>query len=134
MLVPLELSRIVICEFNQHQVLYLKEKESLREFPVVIGLFEATTIERKLRKTVSERPLTHELFCQMVQGLGGRLLDVVIHKVEGQTFFAHLRVQMPDRIVLLDARPSDAIAIALCVEPRLPILVTPEVLNQVAPA
>lgn len=134
MLVPLELSRIIICEFNQHQVIFLKEKNGVREFPVVIGLFEATMIDRKLRGTPSERPLTHDLFGRMVQALGGTLLDVVIYKVDGQTFYAHLRVNMPDRIVLLDARPSDAIAVSLCVEPHLPLFATQEVFDEVAPA
>lgn len=128
-LIQAEISRIVICEFNPHQVIFLKEKNGLREFPIVIGLFEATTIDRKIRKIPSDRPLTHDLFPPMVQALGGKILDVVIHKVEDQTFYAHLRLRQGERMILLDMRPSDAIAIALCHRPALPLYVREDVLQ-----
>lgn len=132
MLVPLELARIIICEFNQHQVLFLKEKGGVREFPIVIGLFEATTIDRKLRHLMSERPLTHDLFTNLILALDGELLDMVIYKAQGEAFFAHLRIKIANRLILLDARPSDAVAICLGSTPARPIFVQKEVFEQVA--
>ena len=130
MVIQVELSRIIICEFNQHQVIFLREKNGSREFPIVIGLFEATTIDRKLRHLTTERPMTHDLFRNMVRALGGKFLDVVIYKVEGQTFYAHLRIKRGDTLILLDCRPSDAVAIALCESPPLKIFVQEDVLNK----
>lgn len=130
MIIQVELSRIIICEFNQHQVIFLKEKNGFREFPVVIGLFEATAIDRKLRNQMTERPMTHDLFRNMVRALGGKFLDVIIYKVEGQTFYAHLRIQKGTTMILLDCRPSDAVVIALSESPPLKIYVQEDVLNQ----
>lgn len=129
MLQRVDLSRVIICEFNQHQVIYLKERNGMRELPVVIGLFEATTIDRKLRRLPSERPLTHDLFRQAVGALGGEIESVEIYKVEGQTFFAHLKIRQDNKLVLLDARPSDALALAYCYDPPLPIFVQEEVME-----
>ena len=132
MIVQVEISRVIISEFNQHQVIYLKEKDGPREFPVVIGIFEATTIDRRLRKIPSVRPMTHDLFRDMVKALGGTIRDMVIYRAEGQTFYAHLRIQKGEELILLDSRPSDAIAITLGEDPPLNIYVQEEVLQQVA--
>lgn len=129
MFIQVELSRIVICEFNQHQVIFLKEKHGTREMPVVIGLFEATMIDRKLKKIPTPRPLTHDLFCQAVKALGGQMEAVEIYRAEGQTYYAHLRMKQGEKEILLDARPSDAIALALCFSPPLLLYVSEEVLN-----
>ena len=132
MLRQVDLSRVIICEFNQHQVIYLKERNGSRELPVVIGLFEATTIDRKLRRLPSERPLTHDLFCHAVAALGGTCEAVEIYKVEGQTFFSHLKIRQGNKLLLLDSRPSDALALALCYNPPLPIFVQEEVMETAA--
>lgn len=123
-------SRVVICELNPHQAVFLREKNGSREFPIILGLFEATIIDRKIRKLPSTRPLTHDLLFQSIAALGGSLVDVVINRVEKQTFFAQIRLQQADRFVYLDARPSDAIALAVSVEPDLAIYVTEDVLEQ----
>lgn len=126
----MELSRIVISEINNQQVIFLREIDGGREFPIVIGIFEATSIDRRVKGSASPRPLTHDLLCSAVELLGGTFQDVYIHQMQEQTFFASLRIKQKRKLVELDARPSDAIAVAVAQSPPLPILVEEEVLER----
>ena len=82
MSVQMELSRIIISEINDQQVVYLKEVEGDRTFPILIGLFEATSIDRRVKHHPSPRPLTHDLIVAVVDSLGGELQDVVISELK----------------------------------------------------
>ena len=128
--IQLELARIVITEMNNQQVLVLREANGKREFPIIIGIFEATTIDRRVRGVLSPRPLTHDLICNAIELLGGKIRDIYIHRLEEQTYFASLRVVRDDELIEVDCRPSDAIAIAVSFAPRLPILIEESVFEQ----
>ncbi len=129
--VHMELSRIIISEINEQQVIYLKEVEGDRTFPILIGLFEATSIERRVKQRNSPRPLTHDLLVNTVDCLGGELQDVVISELKEHTYYAKLRVRHDGELIEIDSRPSDAIAVAVTCDPVLPIYVSEEVLNDV---
>lgn len=129
--VQMELSRIIISEINDHQVIYLKEVDGDRTFPILIGIFEATTIDRRVKGYSSPRPLTHDLLVSVAENLGGELQDVVISELKDHTYFARLRIKREGELVEIDARPSDAIAVAVTCDPSLPIYVAEEVLNDV---
>ncbi len=129
--VPMELSRIIISEINDQQVIYLKEVEGDRSFPILIGIFEATSIDRRVKGFDSPRPLTHDLVVNVVRNLGAELHDVVINELKEHTYYAKLRVKYEGELVEIDARPSDAIAVAVTCRPPLPIYVAEEVLNDV---
>ena len=129
--VPMELSRIIISEINDQQVIYLKEVDGERTFPILIGIFEATSIDRRVKGWESPRPLTHDLIVNIVDNLGGQLQDVIINELKDHTYFAKLRVQRDGELIEVDARPSDAIAVAVTCEPTLPIYVSENVLNDV---
>ena len=129
--VPMELSRIIISEINDQQVIYLKEIDGDRSFPILIGIFEATSIDRRVKGFDSPRPLTHDLVVNVVENLGGELQDVVINELREHTYFARLRVRHEGELVEIDSRPSDAIAVAVTCRPPLPIYVAEEVLNDV---
>lgn len=129
--VPMELARIIISEINDQQVIYLKEIEGSRSFPILIGIFEATSIDRRVKGFPSPRPLTHDLICNAIENLGGELQDVVISELRDHTYFAKLRVRQNGELIEIDARPSDAIAVAVTCQPTLPIFVNEEVLNDV---
>ncbi len=130
MLVQMELARIIISEINDQQVIFLREVEGERSFPILIGLFEATSIDRRVRGEVPQRPLTHDLVKASIEALGGELQDVVIHTLEDHTYFASLRVSKDGELVQIDARPSDAVALAVHFSPHLPIYVSSDVLDQ----
>ncbi|MBC8351267.1 MAG: bifunctional nuclease family protein [Planctomycetes bacterium] len=129
--VEMKLSRIIISEINEQQVIYLKEVDGDRQFPILIGIFEATSIDRRVKSDKPQRPLTHDLLVAVVDALGGELDSVVIHELRAHTYYAKLRVRVDGELVEVDSRPSDAIAIAVTCEPRLPIYVSEEVLEEV---
>src|SRR5262245_66002446 len=111
--VQMELSRIIISEINDQQVIYLKEVDGDRQFPILIGIFEATSIDRRVKGYPSPRPLTHDLLVSVAENLGGEFQDVVISELRDHTYFAKLRVRHEGEVIELDARPSDAIAVAV---------------------
>jgi len=129
--VQMELSRIIISEINDQQVIYLKEVDGSRQFPILIGMFEATSIDRRVKNYQSPRPLTHDLLVGIVEALGAELDSVMISDLRDHTYFARLRVKHDGELVEIDSRPSDAIAVAVSCDPPLPIYVAEEVLEDV---
>jgi uncharacterized protein len=129
--IPMQLARIIKSDISENQVIYLKEIEGDRQFPILIGYFEATSID--LRVTNAERParpLTHDLIVGVAQSLGAKIECVVITELKDQTYFALLRLQRDGEAIDVDARPSDAIAVAVSFQPHLPILVESEILER----
>ncbi len=131
MFVPMELSRIIISELDDQQVVYLKESDGTRSFPILIGIFEAHSINRHVKGEESPRPLTHDLLRNAIEQMGGEIEDVVITHLEEHTYFAKIRVRQAGELIEIDSRPSDAIAVAVQFKPHLPILVDDSVLDQV---
>ncbi len=129
--VAMELARIIISEINQEQVIYLKEIEGERTFPILIGIFEATSIDRRVKQFEAQRPLTHDLLVNTVETMGGEFQDVVISELKDHTYYAVLRVRFEGELLEIDSRPSDAIAVAVTCDPVLPIYVSEDVLNDV---
>ena len=129
--VQMQLSRIIISEINEQQVIYLKEINGDRQFPILIGIFEATSIDRRVKAYRAPRPLTHDLLVNIVEALGAELDSVVISDLRDHTYFAKLRVRQDGEIIEIDSRPSDAIAVAVTCNPQLPIYVAEEVLKEV---
>ena len=80
-MVQVELSRIIIDEKRQDQVIVLKEKEGDRQIPIVIGFMEASSIKIKISGVDVPRPMTHDLLVNVMQVLGGRLERVIIDKL-----------------------------------------------------
>jgi bifunctional DNase/RNase len=128
--VLMRLSRIVISEISEPQIIYLREADGDRQFPIVIGLFEATSIDRKVKRHPSPRPLTHDLLVKAIEDMGGELDSVVITDLREGTYFSELRVKRDGEIISIDSRPSDAIAVAMTCDPPLPIYVAEDVLDE----
>ena len=129
--VSMELSRIIISEINDQQVIYLREVDGDRMFPILIGIFEATSIDRRVKQFDTPRPLTHDLLVNSVESVGAEFQDVVISELKDHTYFAKLRIRHEGELTEIDARPSDAIAVAVTCDPQLPIYVSEDVLNDV---
>src|SRR6516165_2077466 len=124
--VQMELKRIIISEIHEQQVITLKEVDGDRSFPIVIGIFEATSIDRRVKGITNPRPLTHDLVASVVENMGGELQDVYINDLREHTYFAKLRVRQEGELIEVDCRPSDAIALA--VTAKVPIYVAEDVL------
>jgi bifunctional DNase/RNase len=125
----MELRRIIINEVHDQQVVVLKEVEGDRSFPIVIGFFEATSIERRVKGQPTPRPLTHDLLANIIENLDGELQDIFISELRDHTYFAKLRIRKDGELIEIDSRPSDAIALA--VTAKAPIFVSEEVLSEV---
>ncbi|MFG0264723.1 MAG: bifunctional nuclease family protein [Rhodopirellula sp. JB055] len=133
MTVQMQLARIIISELTDNQVIYLKEVDGTRQFPIMIGIFEATNIDRRVKNDyVPPRPLTHDLIVNVAESLDATIEQVVISDLSEHTYFAqlHLRTNSGE-LIEVDARPSDAIAVAVTFDPPLPIFVSEEVLDGV---
>ena len=128
--VEMQLSRIIISEIHDQQIIYLREINGDRQFPIVIGIFEATSIDRRVKGYQTPRPLTHDLIVSIVEQLEGELDSVVINELREGTYFALLRVRHGGELLEIDARPSDAIAVAVTCDPPLPIFVSEDVLKE----
>ena len=127
-MVLMELSKIIIQETADHQIIVLKEAEGDRMFPIVIGIFEAMAIDRRVKNVKPPRPLTHDLLNSLIASLGGVLEKVVINDLHDNTFFAKLILRQNGKEIEVDARPSDAIALAA--QENTPIYVEESVLEE----
>ncbi len=128
-MVQVELSKIIIDEKRQDQVIVLKEKDGPRQFPIVIGFLEASSIKMKLSGIEPPRPMTHDLLGLTITALEARLQRLVIDKLVNNTFYAKLElITRNEKTVFVDARPSDGIALA--VRMNAAIFVEEEVLKK----
>ncbi len=109
-------------------VVILKDVENKRFLPIWIGQFEATSILMELQGVKSTRPLTHDLMRSVFESLDIKLKKVVINNIEDGTFFARLHIESNSEELDLDARPSDAIALAVRV--KAPIFADEEVVEK----
>ncbi len=129
MLVRMDLARIIIVETGDSQVIILKERDGERHFPILIGINEALAIDRRLKGLKTPRPLTHDLMASILTELGAELEKIVINDLRDHTFFAQLVVRTNGRVVEIDSRPSDAIALGAAT--GTPIYVDDRVLRTV---
>lgn len=132
MQVRMELARILIRELNDTHVVELREVDGPRIFPIVIGLNEAAAIERRLMGQQPPRPQTHELLASVIDALDATVDRVVISDLKNHTFYAQLVLRRGDRLISVDSRPSDAIALGVATE--VPIYVEQRVLDEVCKA
>jgi bifunctional DNase/RNase len=107
-------------------LLLLEEVGGDRVLPIFIGAPEAAAIAYALQKVETPRPMSHDLLSNTITALGGRIFAVEITHLEDNTFFANLRLLKDDVEILVSARPSDAVAIAMRVS--APILVSDELM------
>ncbi|MEM7628528.1 MAG: bifunctional nuclease family protein [Planctomycetota bacterium] len=137
-MIRMQLSRILIRELMDYQVIELREvlddlegdvaHAKPRMFPIVIGLPEAQAIERRLAGIEIKRPQTHDLLASVVEALGAELFAIEIHDLADNTFFARLRLRAPGGDeVEVDSRPSDAIALGVAT--GVPIFVAEHVID-----
>jgi uncharacterized protein len=113
---------------TQHRVVVLRETDSRRYLPIWIGPFEADAIALALQGHEPQRPLTHDLLKAVIAELGGTVNHILINDIHDNTFFARIVVEQTSGRIEIDARPSDAIALA--VRSDVPIFVEDHVLNQ----
>ncbi len=127
--VRMNLARIVIQDTSDQQIIFLREREGTREFPIVIGDPEAAAIDRRLKGYKRARPMTHDLLADVIQQLGAELEKIVINDLKNHTFYAKLVLRSNGEVIEIDSRPSDAIALGVASE--TPIFVSEHVLREI---
>jgi len=127
--IEVELSRIIINEASDQQIIVLKEKHGQRSFPIVIGVVEIFAIDRRLKGIKPPRPMTHDLLDSVIRHLGATIEKIVISDLRHHTFYATITLNVNGRMVEVDSRPSDAIALG--VASNTPIYVAEHVFDQV---
>ena len=94
-------------------IVVLKDVASDTVLPIWVGIFEANAIALELEKTTTPRPMTHDLLRDLARGLNAEVRKVVVSELRDDTYFAVIWMEQDGETVALDARPSDAIALAL---------------------
>jgi bifunctional DNase/RNase len=125
--IAVELSRIIIDETSDQQVIVLKEKNGSRYLPIIIGIVEIMAIDRKLKKIETPRPLTHDLLYNTIRALGAKIEKIVIDDIRNHTYYATIHLSIGGEKVEVDSRPSDAIA--LSAGTIIPLFVAEHVFN-----
>lgn len=127
-MVELTIESIRVSLMNYQRVVILKEKESDRYLPIWIGPAEADAIAVRLQEVSVARPLTHDLLRSIIDSLGASVDYVIVNDLSNDTFFARIMLQIDGRVMEIDSRPSDAIALAVRVQ--VPIYADESVLEK----
>ena len=112
---------------DKFYIALLREKEGTRSLPILVGLLEAQAIAMYLREVSAERPMLHDLLAGMADAFAIHIREVLIHKVKAGVFYSYLVCEQYGQTVNVDARTSDALAIAL--HRHCPIYIDEELLN-----
>jgi bifunctional DNase/RNase len=112
--VELEVLKVIQTESGTNAyALILGEVNGKRRLPIIIGAVEAQAISNTLRGVIPMRPITHDLFAFCLETVGSRVESALIYKVENGIFFAYIILEVDGRLVNVDARSADAIALAV---------------------
>ncbi len=126
-MVEVHIDSIRVSLVSPQRVVLLKENEGERYLPIWIGPYEAEAIQYALHEVEVARPLTHDLLKNILQKLGARVLRVEVVDLRENVFYGNIVLEHGGRIIEIDARPSDALALA--VRAHVPIYVAEHVLQ-----
>jgi hypothetical protein len=131
-LVPMSIKGLMLDPVSNSPIVVLKDDDEKFFLPIWVGIFEANAIALQLENITTPRPMTHDLLRTLISELDARVTRIVINDLKDATFFAQIRLLINrgngDKMLEIDARPSDAIALALRTE--APIYVAQSVLEQ----
>lgn len=126
--VQMTVKGLMLDPVSNSPIVVLKDDEDQLFLPIWVGIFEANAIALKMENVETPRPMTHDLLFEMIRSLGGSVERIEISALQESTFFAEIHVKKGDDALIIDARPSDAIALALRTES--PIRVARSVLEK----
>jgi len=125
--VEMEVKGVRLDALGNSPVVFLADKEGKKALPIWVGLLEANAIDKELRNNTSPRPMTHDLLYSILAQAHVKVKEVRIVALKDNTYYATLFLMIDKRIVEVDARPSDAIVIAL--KSKTPVLVSAKILD-----
>src|SRR5580765_4835764 len=127
MLIEMNIKGLMVDPVTNMPIVILKDKEGDRVLPIWVGIFEANAIALQIENVATPRPMTHDLLRNIITDLDGQVDRVVVCDLKDNTFYAVVHLTVRGERVAVDARPSDAIALAL--RTRAPILVEETVIE-----
>lgn len=125
--VEMKIRGLMMDPINNMPIVILKEVTGNAILPIWVGVSEANAIALEIEKVVTPRPMTHDLLKNVILGLDTHVSKVVVTAIREETFYALIWINRAGELISLDARPSDALALALRID--CPILVEDEVLR-----
>jgi bifunctional DNase/RNase len=127
MLIEMSIKGLMVDPITNMPIVILKDKQGDRVLPIWVGIFEANAIALQIENIATPRPMTHDLLKNIIKDLEGQVERVVVCDLKDNTFYAVIYMTVRGETVAIDARPSDAIALAL--RTRSPILVDETVID-----
>ena len=131
MLIEMFIKGLMIDPVSNMPIVILRDDGNQRTLPIWVGPVEANAIALQIENVTPARPMTHDLLTNLIGDLGGLLKRVVISDLRDGTFFAYLEIELRGERMLVDSRPSDALALSL--RTRAPVFVETTVLDQAKP-
>lgn len=128
MFVEMTVKGLTLDPLTNMPIVILKDMDDKRVLPIWIGLFEANAIALELEKIPTPRPMTHDLIKDIISGLNATVTKIVVNDLKNNTFYAVIHLSLNGNNIIIDSRPSDAIALALRI--GAPIYVSAEVVNK----
>ena len=125
--IEMEVKGVRLDAIGQNPVVILADKDGKKALPIWIGLLEANAIDKELKNITSPRPMTHDLLHSILDQVQVKVREVKIVDLKDRTYYARLFLTLNKKLIEVDARPSDAIVIAL--KSKTPILVLATILD-----
>ncbi len=127
-MIEMKVAGLTMDPLTNTPIVILKDLDNKRAIPIWIGLYEATAIAGEMEQIAFSRPMTHDLLRDIIQALDVAVDKVEIIDIRNNTFFANIHLKKEGRLVIVDSRPSDAIALAL--RAKVPIFVDQKVIDK----
>src|SRR5499427_7469144 len=131
MQIEMTIKGLMVDPITNMPIIILRDKEGQRLLPIWVGVFEANAIALQIENVTTPRPMTHDLLKNVIQDLHGRIEKIVVSDLKESTFYALIYLTVGGELMAVDARPSDAIALAL--RARAPIFVEETVIDNAKP-
>ncbi|MEO6222593.1 MAG: bifunctional nuclease family protein [Vicinamibacterales bacterium] len=129
MLIEMAVKGLMVDPLTNLPIIILRDEVQERVLPIWVGPVEANAIALQIENVSTHRPMTHDLLRHVIEEMGGHLVRTIIHDLHESTFYAFLEIHTGDERLLVDARPSDALALAL--RAKVPIYVNDQVFEHV---
>jgi bifunctional DNase/RNase len=127
MQIEMTIKGLMVDPVTNMPIIILRDEAGDRVLPIWVGIFEANAIALQIENVATPRPMTHDLLRNVIEDLDGAVQKVVVSELKENTFFAVIHLDVRGDVVLIDARPSDAIALAL--RTKAPIYVEEDVID-----
>jgi bifunctional DNase/RNase len=127
MQIEMTIKGLMVDPITNMPIIILRDKEGQRVLPIWVGVFEANAIALQIENVTTPRPMTHDLLRNVIQDLRAHIDKIVVSDLKENTFYALIYLTVNGDVVAIDARPSDAIALAL--RARAPIFVEEQVID-----